>query len=319
MDSTWCSEVPLVSRDSTPLHSPISLCFDDLGINFFFAHYVAAGSNFSSVQSDPASSPIWSSLFVDKTFYDAVSSVGFAGLSNVTKDYSLMLVARNKYVTTLGRISSALQDPDKMDLADTFKAVLLLTAFEVSISRLILLLTNINHELQIVGGTSATGWGVHIDGGTALLNTMRKNAQPQEPRVRMLLQFCLSAVRIQLRCALQVILIIKQCVKCISNGESAPATIVEWCTKRKGYLNETDRHAFPLIEIISRFVNLHLAFKATIFPSSVVLEELLALEAELAQWDAEVPEVWKFTLEPAPEDPMGIAFNGQCHIYRDLW
>jgi hypothetical protein len=106
-------------------------CFDDLGINFFFTHYVNVATNFSSGQPDPASSPIWPGLFIDKTFYDAVSSVGFAGLSNVTKDRNLMLVARDKYATTLARISTALQDPDNMELADTFKAVLLLMAFEV--------------------------------------------------------------------------------------------------------------------------------------------------------------------------------------------
>ena len=50
---------------------------------------------------------------------------------------------------------------------------------------------------QIVGGTSMTDWGVHIDGGAALLNMMRKNLQPEEPGVRLLLQFCLSAVGIE--------------------------------------------------------------------------------------------------------------------------
>jgi hypothetical protein len=106
------------------------LCFDDLGINFFFTHYVTAIWNFSG-RPDRAPLPIWQGLFGDKTFHDAVSSVGFAGLSNVTKDPSHMMVARNKYVATLGRINTALQDPDSMVLADTFKAVLLLAAFEV--------------------------------------------------------------------------------------------------------------------------------------------------------------------------------------------
>jgi hypothetical protein len=107
------------------------LCFDDLGINFFVTHYMTVIPNFASGQVGPTSWPIWSGLFVDKTFYDAVSSVGFAGLSNVTKDSNLMIVARNKYVTTLGRINTALQDPDSMGLAGTFKAVLVLIAFEV--------------------------------------------------------------------------------------------------------------------------------------------------------------------------------------------
>jgi hypothetical protein len=129
-ESAWGAEFSAISRDPTPLKSPMPLCFDDLGINFFFTHYVTAMSNFSG-KREGAPLPIWSGLFVDKTFYDAVSSVGFAGLSNVTKDPNHMVVARNKYATTLGRINAALQNPDSMDLADTFKAVLLLVAFEV--------------------------------------------------------------------------------------------------------------------------------------------------------------------------------------------
>lgn len=130
-DAPWASESSLISRGSTPLCSPMSLCFDDLGINFFFTHYVTVISIFSSGRVEHVTAPMWPGLFVDKTCYDAVSSVGFAGLSNVTKDPNHMAVARNKYVTTLGRIHTALQNPDSMDLADTFKAVLLLAAFEV--------------------------------------------------------------------------------------------------------------------------------------------------------------------------------------------
>jgi hypothetical protein len=116
------------------------------------------------------------------------------------------------------------------------------------------------------------------------------------------------------------ILIIKQCVKCISNGEPAPAAIVEWCTKREGCLSETDRHAFPLIDIVSRFVNIYSTSKKMIYSDGgSVLEELLALEVELEQWESQTPEAWKFTLEPAPESLGGNVFNGQCHIYRDQW
>lgn len=130
-DSPWGSELSIISRESTPLCSSVPLPFEDLGIHFFFTHYVTVVSDATSGQIEPAFAPMWASTFVDKTFYDAISSVGFAGLSNVTKDRSHMAVARNKYVITLRRINAALQDPENMDLADTFKSVLLLAAFEV--------------------------------------------------------------------------------------------------------------------------------------------------------------------------------------------
>ena len=129
-DSTRGSEISLIPRASTVIPS-VPLSFDDLGINFFFTHYVTVAPNFGPGGIELASRPIWSSLLVNKTFHDAVSSVGFAGLANVTKDRKHMIVAGNKYATTLGRINTALRDPDNNDLADTFKAVMLLTAYEV--------------------------------------------------------------------------------------------------------------------------------------------------------------------------------------------
>jgi hypothetical protein len=150
---------------------------------------------------------------------------------------------------------------------------------------------------------------------------MGKDVQPQEPGTRMLLQFCLSTV------CIESIPILKanransenQCVKCISRTEPAPTKILEWCTKRERYLSETDRHAFPLINIISRFVNFYSAFKKGYSDAETVFEELLALEVELELWEAQVPEVWRFILEPTPEGAGESIFNGQSHVYRDLW
>jgi hypothetical protein len=106
---------------------------EDPGISFFFEHYVTVVLNFSSGpmnQRNGCVLPVWPQLFKDRMFYDAVSSVGFAGLSNVTKNESHMIVARNKYVATLGRINTLLQDP-RCDLESTFRTVMLLAAFEV--------------------------------------------------------------------------------------------------------------------------------------------------------------------------------------------
>lgn len=119
------------SEQLTPLAPPMPVAFDDLGINFFFHHYVTVISDSAKLGHDPTIGRMWANGFTDRTFYDAVSSVGFAGLSNVTKDRNHMTMARKKYVITLGRISAALQNLDSNDLGNTFKAVLLLAAFEV--------------------------------------------------------------------------------------------------------------------------------------------------------------------------------------------
>jgi hypothetical protein len=169
------------------------MCVDDLGIHFFFTHYVTALPDSSPGNDNLTPSPMWPGIFVDRTFYDAVSSVGFAGLSNVTKDRNHMIIARNKYVTTLRRINAALQDLDSMHLGEIFRAVLLLAAFEVN-QLFTNFAQNTQFQFQVVGGNSAASWGVHIDGGAALLQAFGKNARPKEPRLRMLLQFCFSTV-----------------------------------------------------------------------------------------------------------------------------
>jgi len=65
-------------------------------------------------------------------FCNTVSSVGFAGLANVTKNTSYMVVARKKYAATLSQVKKALADISRTDLDDIFKSTVLLAAYEVS-------------------------------------------------------------------------------------------------------------------------------------------------------------------------------------------
>jgi hypothetical protein len=115
-------------------------------------------------------------------------------------------------------------------------------------------------------------------------------------------------------------LMILQCIKSLSKTEPAPAAIVEWSQLRQGCLSDPDEHAFPLIDIACRFVNLYSAMKKDRhFDAETNLAELLALEAELEWWESRVPENWKFTIESRPAGSDEIIFNGLSHVYRDLW
>jgi hypothetical protein len=68
-----------------------------------------------------------------QTFFNAVSSVGYAGLSNVTKNPNYTVFARKKYAASLRHITSALKDTSKADLHATLVSILLLAAFEVGV------------------------------------------------------------------------------------------------------------------------------------------------------------------------------------------
>lgn len=96
---------------------------------------------------------------------------------------------------------------------------------------------------------------------------------------------------------------------------------MDWCTLQREYLSKPDQHAFPLIDIVFRFVNVYSAFKKGSYVDieETIVEELLGLETELDIWEAQLPENWNFTVEQSPGGPGEKTFYGHCHVYRDLW
>lgn len=133
--STSVARTPAVLNTLRRSISPfIAGPLQDEGIRFFFTHYVTTSSKFPTGEVNGLrNSPPWSLLTINPSFNNAVSSVGFAGLSNVTKDPEHTIAARKKYAASLRDITTALNNTSKSDLDATFKSVMLLAAFEVRI------------------------------------------------------------------------------------------------------------------------------------------------------------------------------------------
>lgn len=110
----------------------LSTAVEDQGISFFFNNYMTFMSSTPSGLMDVFSSPLFKEVSASKKVFDAVSSVGLAGLSNVNKDKNAMVIARRKYSETLVQIRDSLANPNLADLDHTFKAVIILAIFEVS-------------------------------------------------------------------------------------------------------------------------------------------------------------------------------------------
>lgn len=121
-----------VTRLSLPPPSSALPVLQDEGIRFFFNHYVTVGALRPRTDQAILSSPMFPLIYRSESFCNAVSSVGYAGLSNVTKDPEHMIIARKKYATSIRNITRALEDVANSDLDATFKSVMLLAAFEVS-------------------------------------------------------------------------------------------------------------------------------------------------------------------------------------------
>lgn len=84
-------------------------------------------------QVDPVSTS-FSRSFVQNPTLEVVSSVGLAGLSNVTKDLGLMVIARKKYSNTVRGVIRELGDIENANLEVIFKKIIMLIIFEVSVA-----------------------------------------------------------------------------------------------------------------------------------------------------------------------------------------
>ncbi|KAH9219464.1 hypothetical protein DL95DRAFT_443512 [Leptodontidium sp. 2 PMI_412] len=260
----------------------------DEGIRFFFTHYVTSGSRPLSGEVDFArGSPPWTLLSVDPSFNNAVSSVGFAGLSNVTKDPEHTIAARKKYAASLRDITIALKDTSTSDLDATFKSVMLLAAFEI-----------VNGNSQSNGGS----WGVHIDGAAAILKLIISRKPQGLPATRLQMMFVLSV-----------------CFKALSRGEQVPSSVHDWTRSVRNSMDAIDSHATVLADIMIRCVNFLSTIKnAALVDSITIYLEAVDCDAELQDWDAQLPEEWRHKSIPT-NDTSDFIYEGQIHVYDDLW
>ena len=84
-------------------------------------------------------------------------------------------------------------------------------------------------------------------------------------------------------------------------------------------ITDPDAPAVTLAMIVCRCANLSASIRNNPFiTSTMILDEALILERELNDWEASLPESWKFTTEEV-DGQFENAFNGITHVYRDLW
>ncbi|RDW59528.1 hypothetical protein BP6252_12615 [Coleophoma cylindrospora] len=263
----------------------LSSSIEDQGISFFFNNYMTFMSSTPSGLTDVFSSPLFQEVSSSKKVFDAVSSVGLAGLSNVNKDKKAMVVARRKYSETLVQIRDSLDNPDQTGLDYTLKAVVILAIFE------------------IVNSTGAThdSWRVHINGAVALMRSGVLKKLKIKRSMRMQLQFCFSSL-------------IDHC----NRGEAFPPSMIKWAEDCRASQAPSDSPAAVLLDIAIRFANLNasLISKSIVSPHDIITSAL-QLERELDAWaSTDVPPTLQYHVI---EDDSPMFFRGRYHIYQDLW
>ena len=122
---------------------------------------------------------------------------------------------------------------------------------------------------------------------------------------------------------------IHQMVKYLSKGEPCSDAITDWSNNCAARLPPEVAPAANLARVIIRFVNLYASIKNNyeyqhasvtsddLFETSRTVQEALAIDAELEQWELSLPPSWRFIT--ASPDNSDIYFSGKCHIYQNLW
>lgn len=122
---------------------------EEQGLRFFFNRFATsvqkAGDNTSLLEiSSLATSPLIASVQNELPLREAVMAVGLAAMSNVTRDKSSLLVAREKYVAALNVVRAAVENPQLANPELTFKIIVMLSLFEVRLTHSILRLIDFN-------------------------------------------------------------------------------------------------------------------------------------------------------------------------------
>ena len=114
-----------------PIQHALSYSFESQGSYFFIRNHVALG---------PGGQSNWflgqlvlqREARVQGVLAEAITSVGMATLSNINRSTGQMAAARLKYSAALRATNCALLDPLEARSDETFIAIMLLAAFEVS-------------------------------------------------------------------------------------------------------------------------------------------------------------------------------------------
>jgi hypothetical protein len=109
---------------------------------------------------------------VDQAICDGISALGFAGLSNLWQDPTIMNAATIKYTSALERTRSRLANCDDAKSDQTFAAVKLLAAYEVCAKDLYISVYRVLIDIQTnacYGANSTKAWSQHAAGASALM------------------------------------------------------------------------------------------------------------------------------------------------------
>ncbi|KAJ5671090.1 hypothetical protein N7507_000217 [Penicillium longicatenatum] len=274
---------PNVAREPTiPLAVPISV--EDRGLTFFCSQFVTATSAAMEGPFVLSKSCFLSTVSVELPFRDAVVSVGLAALSNVTRDRSLRLVAREKYAGSLNAVRRAVENPLQARPNQTLKIIFMIGLY----------------EMVCCNSSQLDAWTVHLDGAAALLKqaTFGNAIKARDPRAR--LQFFYFSM-----------------VKYIHAQKPLPAEFSNFNIQTLQSSNPDEFPAIGLVDILVRVMKFHSTCSDPGFDSQIGVRAALAFDEELEEWERRLPHKWEFFVKTSSDTQH--TFYGKHMTYNDVW
>lgn len=103
-----------------------------------------------------------------------------------------------------------------------------------------------------------------------------------------------------------------------------PAPFSEWIAFSHALLDPPDRPATDLGMLICRFIELSTHIQTHVLidgerHSASTLKQLLDIDDSFAEWDRKLGPTWRFRTEKANDIPAAAVFEGEYHIYFDMF
>ncbi|KAJ5666398.1 uncharacterized protein N7477_008846 [Penicillium maclennaniae] len=257
---------------------------EEHGLSFFFYRFVTAISMLEQPPPQLEVPHLLGQMLLRPPVRDAAISVGLAAKSNVMRDRSMRLVAKEKYATAISSVRVAVENPQQANLDQTFKLIFMLSLY----------------EMVSCSGKKFDSWTVHLAGATAL---MKQRAFEQTLNVfgpRPQLQYYYVSI-----------------VKYFIVEENAAPDLLEWNPDTSTFGPEV-QPAIRLIDIMIRFMRMHYSMRSSpnIDPRTAI-RLTLSFESELDQWEKTLPEKWSFVIHESSDTQ--TTFNGKYMICDDAW
>ncbi|MCJ1474839.1 hypothetical protein MMC13_003499 [Lambiella insularis] len=267
-------------------HAPPATGIEEQGIRFCLSNYLLGpGKPFNFRRGDMSFLQNGTRIPMNKMLVEAITSVGLAGLSNVEDKPSLMVLARSKYASALHMTMEALRDPEELKFNRTLRLVVILAMF----------------EMITCDSDTVKTWTKHLDGAAALIMSRALTGSMHKDDDPMLGQLSYGLF-----------------MGSVLREDFDPRTIDVWTGICRKYREELEPPASSLAEIIFQYVRLRQSInKREVTDLTTIVFKLLAIDADLANWAADLPPDWRF-FPITRNDDLEDFFEGQAYVYKDF-